>query len=453
MSETTRWEPVARASAHLSLHQAAITQGFDGLVLRELMRVINAHPSLVAHARVLENLASLLADIRTGAVGRLGGWQIHLDEWIRFCEWAASSRGALSRLSGLHQFDEQPKHAKDHPHIGEGVDRHSVVAAMWNRHESVLIYPAPADNVAAQRYYKLQAHLLHTYIDARWTWVKLDAYETHVGAKEWPVAPAPTAAAARAIREFSHAAYDRLLSKLDTDCQDTDFYLHMQNFEGQDDQLPKDKWIRAEAYLIHLKRYFKAAGRVQSGKRPRKRHHAGGGGGTGSKVRIPGFVSVPKTGLVIGLPHANDVDCDGDDAWPTGGNVYWGMPVENEGDDLLSQETSGWCPSEDLEPVLELVDADEYAKAMHRIQYGQLAREMAAQSYAWDWNQITSGELQWLLKLTPFRGQSSTKRKNRAKWNQLQGQLQKGYCCSCGSMVSHLSSVNSSITARPSKRP
>jgi len=397
-SNAATWDAVSAAPAHASLRKAAVDSGFNESVLRELLRVINAHPRLVAHGRVFENLASLLAHIRTGVVGRLGEWQLHLDNWIHFCEWASVNRGDLSNLHGLQQFNEQPKHSTDHPHIGEGVDRHAVVAAMWNRHESAWTSPPGTDTPHAQRYFWLQAHLLRSYIDARWKWASLDDYEEHVGLKEWPIAPAPTAAAARAVREFSHSAYDSFLSGLNTTLPDTDFFVELRRFNGQVNLLPEDKRIRAEAYLVHLKRYFKAAALVQSGKRPKTRRGNGSGGGPGTRARIPGYISVPDTKLVTRPPDLNDLDDGIEESWPSVGIEYWGIPKE-EKDEVQSMEKSGLCPTEDLEPVLELVDAADYTKAMYGIHYGPVARDMAAQTYAWDWKQLTSGELLqlWML--------------------------------------------------------
>lgn len=388
----SHWDAPTNALAHLSLRQAAVTNGFDELVLRELLRVINAHPRLVAHAKVFENLVSLLDHIASGSVGRLGDWSANMNEWIVFCGWASLNAGALSDLPGLHQFNDQPKTNTDHPHLGEGVDRHPVVAAMWNRHQSAPIYPPAPDNMAAWRYFNLQAHLLHSYIDARWTWVDLTTYENHDGPRERPIAPALSNAASRAIREFSHTLYDRYLSNLNSELLDVTFYASVRDFEGDDEGLPAKEQKRADDYLIHMKRYFNAAWRVHSGRRPRSRFRKGGGGGPGSKARIPGFISVAETELFIKNPQTEEAD---EDAWPMSTEFYWGTPGQDDGDQL-AVEKSGLCPSEDLEPILELVEAAEYAEKIHSIQYGHLAREMAAQSYKWDWNQLTAHELKLL---------------------------------------------------------
>lgn len=394
MRTATQWDPPASALAHLLLRQAAIKNGFDDLAVRELLRVINAHPRLVAHARVFDNLVSLLDHIASGSVGRLGNWSVHLNEWVRVCRWASLNANALSKQPGLEQFDDQPQSVKDHPHIGEGVDRHPVAAAMWNRHQSVSIYPPGPDNLAAWRYFNLQTHLLHSYIDARWTWVSLDAYEKHDGPKERPIAPALSGAASRAVREFSHTLYDNYLSKLNSDLLDTAFYMHLRGFEGNDEGLSANEQKRATAYLIHLQRYFSAAWRVHSGRRPRSRFRTGGGGGPGSKVRIPGFISVAETQVFIKNPQ---IDATDEDSWPIPTVSFWGPSGQDDNEnDTLSLEKSGLCPSEDLEPILELVEASEYTAKIHSVQYGYRAREMAAQSYKWDWNQLTTHELKLL---------------------------------------------------------
>jgi len=409
MRSAIQWEPPARASAHLALRQAAAEERFDDLRVRELLRLINAHPRLVAHARVFSNITALLTEMASGSVGPLGPWGIYLDEWIRFSRWTSDNASKLSCITGLADFDLQPIDSTDHPLLGEGVDRHGVVTALWNRHELTTSYPPDASNLPAWHHFRLQAHLLYSYIDARWRWVPLTLYENYTKAREDKAAPAWSGNAARAVREFSNCCYDTYLSTLDSGLAVPDFYKHITKIKGgkvnvltkeERDQaepgLTKEEFDRAELYLAYLKRYFRKAWRSYEGHRPRTSTGGGGGGGPGRRKHLPGFVGIPKTGLILKKPPKGDFHDPEEDVSPPVGELYFGDVDAEDGMDGTAMEESGLSPSEDIEPVLELVGAEAYASKMYGVQYAHLAREMAAQSYRWDWNQLGNGELRTL---------------------------------------------------------
>lgn len=427
MRTAISWTPPSTAEAHLSLRLAASSSEFDDLALRQLFRLINAHPKLVAHGRILGNISALLAEIATSSIGPLGPWASYLDQWIKIARWASVQAPKLSLLPGLGQFNDQPQHVTNHPLLGEGVERHGVVAALWNRHESCTQYPPAPENEPGWRYFRLQAHLLYSYISARWKWVLLEDYESHAGARERP-APALSGPASRAIREFSLNSYNQFLAEINPALPAPAFYQQLREAQGGDEVLLEDLQDRAESYLVILQRYFKAAWRIHNGKRPKSSNRTGGGGGLGSKDRIPGFISVEDTLLVLKRPPDKlTIDTD-EDAWPPIGDLYWGPSGADEDIDSMAMEKSGLSPSEDLEPILELVDADQYAQKMHGAYFGHLAREMAAQSYLWDWSKISRGELCSLwasLENTIDAAYRNPSNKSKARYSQISALMLK----------------------------
>jgi len=430
MRTAISWESPSTSQAHRSLRKAAIQSGFDDLALRHLLRLINAHPRLVAHARIFTNIAALLEEIAKGSVGPLGPWATYLNAWISMTEWASKQESYLSGLDGLHQFNKKPQHEKDHPLLGEGVDRHGVVASLWNRHESCQQYPPDPKNEPGWRYFRLQAHLLYSYFDARWRWVSLNDYESHKGAKERPIAPALTGPASRAIREFSLQRYDRFLEKINPSLPAPEFYRQIRDEDGNDDDLPAELQEKAESYLVILQRYFTRAWRVHNGRRPSAVHRIGSGGGLGSKDRIPGFISVEETQLVLERQRKKSTVAadDDEDSWPPINGLYLGYSDTEDEIDSIGMEKSGLSPSEDLEPVLQLVDADQYAKKMHGAYYGHFSREMAAQSYAWDWGKIAQGELHGLwvsLECSINAGYQNPSNKSNARYVQIAALMTK----------------------------
>lgn len=427
MSSLARvWEPIDESAAHQSLRSAAVTHGFEEVTVRRFLSVVNAHPKLVAHAQVFCNLSALLEHIQTGDVGEVGEWAPQLPDWIRLCSWAWESRLELKQLPGLGQFDEQPAHNRDNPHLGEGVDRHPVAAALWCRHESTPTYPPLPSFPGAYRYFNLQAHLAFSYIHARWKWVDLERYESYKGHKEWPAAPALSAAAARAVREFSHQKYDPLLSALMNGNGAQAFYRALSTFEINEIDLPESLQTRASDYITHLQRYFRAAKRVLNGGRPRIRRRDGGSGGPGVREKIPGYVHLTGSELLFIKPSS------GGTSQSSGGHStttsIWAPPPVELPFNPSDIEVSGLCPSELLEPVLDFVDAENYGASMHRARYAQLAIEMAAQKYAWDWSQLTRQELNLLwgrLNVDIQAAYNNPSNKAKARYQQMAALLVK----------------------------
>ncbi|MBK7002921.1 MAG: hypothetical protein IPH35_24170 [Rhodoferax sp.] len=377
------------SQAHKNLLEAAQGVGYDSDTVRQLLRLINAHPHLVAHARVFANIAEYLAVIQTGKLGIVAEWGQYIASWIDFCRWAADNADAITTLPGLDQFNHQPENEHDHPLLGEGVDRHGVVTALWNRHQSSPSYPPDPDNRQALRFFYLQTHVLLSYVQARWKYAELNFYENYDGKKERPVAPALSGAATRSIREFSLQTYDQFLSLLSPELPVPEFFVDIAKFRGNLASLPLDIQAKAGNYLSALKRYFRGAWNVHKGKKPRRPQHGGGGGSKAKRERRPGFIHFASEGVEFEKSRYTTEDADFPESV---GEMVWIDTGSGDDDTPRQMELSGLAPTETLEPIFRLVDADEYRKSIQRLHFASLAQEMAAQSYSWSWEKLGRGE-------------------------------------------------------------
>src|SRR5487761_2793763 len=198
--------------SHRAFLDAANMAGEDREALKRLLWLINAHPTLVAHVRVFENLLAHIDSplCNTESLSWAGEWKVDIPAWHSICTWVSKQKTSLSHMVGLELFDEQPRNELHNPHLNSGVGRHGVAAALWSRHQSVDDYPPPSDlqYAPAERYFQLQTHLFLSYADARFCLSQKHAnlgqsfYESYAQELEAPIAPALTASIGLAVREF-----------------------------------------------------------------------------------------------------------------------------------------------------------------------------------------------------------------------------------------------------------
>lgn len=388
------------SSAHISLLSAAAHAGHDREALRRLLWLTNAHPTLVAHVQVFQNLLAMLesAACQPEELAWAGDWTLDIPAWRALCRWMSDARQVLARLPGLDEFDRQPRHAHDNPHVRQGVGRHGVVACLWNRHEHAPTYPPEADGpIAATRYFTLQTQVFLSYVESRHRLSDLDAYEHHSGLDEWPVAPAPTAALGLAVREFSHAHYGALLSQFPAAASPleytraligSEFILDESLFPATGDSADS-MVLDAVRYLETIRRYFRRFALVMGGWAPPQRRRQGQGGSGGHGWRS-GFIHYqPGSRVLIAKREARPDDPDlpyqeSDQVWidlATDGNCYA---------DTMAGEVERL---EDLEEVFRLYDPQEIGGRLHQTRLQDLAMEAHAQHFVFDYTRPTREEL------------------------------------------------------------
>ena len=395
------------SKAHLSLREIAKQDGLDVSDLRDLLWLINAHPDLVSHARVFDNLRHLLGEIANYGVGNESTWLSAVPSWIKICEWACTKAEQITKLEGLEDFDKKSRDEKlHHPLNRAGFSRHGVISALWNRHESVIRNPQftypPIPNTPAWRYFRLQARLLYSYMDISHQISMRDGYEKHSDEKELLDENLQSNSAGRAVRELNKIKHENILIELGLDKESSDFYINIKdvksNYRNITDINERNK---IEQYIEYLKRYFETCLHPKIRKKGKNRSDQSGS--SQSKGPVTGFI-----GLGHGLLQDKHQQSD-EDSFELQRAIFLVPSDPTEKIDPKELERSGLCPQEDFEPILELVDANEYANKMFGAYRGQRAREMSAQSYGWDWNKLTLGETKTL-------------------WAQLEKKIAQAYC-------------------------
>lgn len=386
--------------AHLSILCAAENAGHDRDALRRLLWLINAHPALVAHAQVFENVLAILESpaCQPGQLVWASAWILDIPAWQTLCRWMAHDRQTLTTLAGLDEFDRQPRHERDNPHVRQGVGRHGVVACLWNRHEHAATYPPEANGaVSATRYFTLHTEVFLSYVESRHRLSDLGAYEHHAGLDEWPVAPAPTAALGLAVREFSHAHYGAILSQFPAATSPLEYTRALIGSEfivdeslfpttgDSSDSIVLD----AVRYLETIRRYFRRFALVMGGWVPPQRRRKGHGGSGGHGWRS-GFVHYQAASRVLISKRESRPD-DPDLPYQQSDEVLIDLAAE---EDCCAGTMAGEIERlENLEALFRLYDPEEIGGRLHQRRLQDLAMESHAQHFAFDFARPTKEEL------------------------------------------------------------
>jgi hypothetical protein len=407
-----KFQAPARSPAHQSLIAACLDAGLDPMMLRRMLWLINAHPELVAHAQVFENLGVLLKAAQS--IPNIFVHQELLDEllhWIEICQWIITNRAALVQDPALALLDLKPRHQRDHPLLGHGVARHAVVTALWNRHHSNCADTYPPDpqrNSVAYQYFQLQMQTLAAYIQARFNYGRtragaryegLDHYEHYEGSNEWPLTPYRTSDVGLAIRELSLPEHDEVVTLLPADLSAQDYARSMAAIDTSSRVDVDGKPDRIGRYLGSLKKYFAWYATLlgqgvgyQLHRRTRSERYSSGG-----RQRRPGYVNLPDVpGVFIQYDQPADFGEDSDEMDGIESATVFIDVGQEEDEETSSLEAAGLSPAESLEPVLLLYSADELGSKLAELKRQQLAIQMQAQPLPFAYTTPTPLELRTL---------------------------------------------------------
>lgn len=393
------FESPENSVAFRSLLDALQAEGIDSAPISRLFWLINAHPRLIAHARVFHHVASLLdAPAFSGIDNQFGQWVEDIPAWRRFGLWVGQSADKLAVLEGLDRLFETPKNDRDHPILGEGVGRHALVAALWPRHQSEAAYPPEADEESvAWRYYCLQAQMLLSQLESRSKHSKQSDFEQYDGDPEFARTPCATASACLALREFSLSKYGSVILKIEPSLPANLFLTQLLDLCFSSSMVGDADCDDAERYFLSLQRYARRYLSVRIGIwRGRRRRHRDVTNGSGGHIRRPGFVDlggVPGVYVLDGEPPPDDDDI----AWQPGSQVY----VSNTSGGYEHDSESG--PEEGLEHVFDLVYPEQVGGARAKARYQNLAIEMSAQQFAWNFSELTPTEISELQEFLAAR--------------------------------------------------
>ena len=376
------------SESHHSLLAAASAAGQDPLSLRNLLWLTNSHPKLIAHAQVYQHMLAHFdsATFQTSNLEWAESWKTEVANWISICTWMLKNKLRLSALPGLQQFDLSLDGRN--PHINNGVIRHGVVAAMWNRHEDAVQYPPTPSNEsdACTRYFGLQGHLLASYIDSRFRLSGLDFYEKYDSAPERPIAPMKTQEVGLAVRVFSMKKYASFIELLPL-CDSTQEFSNSISTvrikaDSQDDDI-------AVHYMDSIRRYFDRFSRVQNGEKPTQSHRKGWGG-RGGGARRHGYVNVPGPTDVL-VEELRESGNDPDTPKRASQRFFVNLDEPSRADPK-ALEASGLSPDETMEDVLALYSPEELKGRLYSSYLQRLAIETSAQAFPFDSSQLTPTE-------------------------------------------------------------
>jgi len=386
-----QFDAPSSSPAFIALLNAAENANFERGTIRALLWLINAHPELVAHARVFKHLAVLLeSSIFEQLSPTIYPWVTSIPSWIKFCRWVSSNTANLEKKAGLARINEVARAITNHPMMRAGVGRHAVVAALWCEHESSARYPPEDDqtHTIARRYFCLQAHLLLSYIDSRARHTTLEAFESYAEEAEFGRTPGNTAGPGRAFREFSRNVYSQLLAEVDTTLTPDAFLLRIGALRFNGQMIGSADPDDVSRYLSEVQRYFRRYADVRRGiaSRSDKRKHQSRSGDGGHKHRH-GYVRCPSIDGVY-FRKLRQKPEDEDIPWTAGGDVFL-FEDDQDGDDALS----GLAPDETIQHVFHLYHPHELKSALTQLRYQRLALEMNGQHFCWDYKELTEAEI------------------------------------------------------------
>lgn len=153
--------------SHKALIDAVTRAGFASDDLRRLLWLINAHPKLIAFTQISENLEQIFTCEPFKNLNPVQyAWIEGIPAWLEILRWINGNQNTLSAIPALKEFFRSPQgNDNRHPLSREGMTRHGLYTALWNRHESGAgkLVTAPL----SQQYLSLQAQFTIAVMSAR----------------------------------------------------------------------------------------------------------------------------------------------------------------------------------------------------------------------------------------------------------------------------------------------
>jgi len=388
------------SAAHQTLIALAGAEGLDTEAIRDLLWLINAHPSLIAHDYVFRHIGQILkSDLCADEnLTWADDWKDNIPGWQAFCAWIDLKASALANEhSVLAELTKVEADNKKNPLIRQGSTRHGIVTALRTVHESAIDSSQTEDQ---KRYLHLQGHCMLAFIEARFQESTRDQYESYDDVEEFPKnAPTPSDPVGLAIRTLSHNKWKDLLERLPKDANTEVFSTEIVHFFSK----KTNKTLDSEERLIRarLRLCFERLDEIfttgHSSYAPRKGHDQSTGGGKIQHGFIDRNLAAGEILVQPALPTCEDPDI-AVQTLPTVSFV-----ALNEDESIRDLEADGIHPSEHQEEIFQLYDPKAEAGTLQKLRYQQCALDMAAQHFPWDYSQLTAGELTRLHRAIEHR--------------------------------------------------
>lgn len=405
---------IGESPAYLALIRETRGQHQDEEALDALLWLIGAHPLLIGHAQIFENIKALVArpTFTESQLSWAGNWTDSLDRIRGWLAWFSDQRSNLEATPGLARLFEPPTNKAAHPLVGQHVDRHPVAAALWNR------VNGPED--VREAYMQLQGHVLAMYAESRVrSAVGLQEFLAYRGAREFGATPMNAGPVGRAVRELADIELATSLVQLPPRSSTQQFATAIRLLSIDYRAFNSAQRARIGEAMGAVVDYFKAlpALLTREGLHPRTRQ--AGRGRQAESYERPGHIAyAPGSSVLVTQPNC------GDDSTPLIEVAF--VPAPELGDDSTSLEGSGLSPVEVVEPILTLREYDALVAMRSSMSFQRSAAELRSQPLACSVDQASAADLHAIclaFRLAQSNAASAVRGQRTSRLQALKGAL------------------------------
>lgn len=345
--------------------------------LDTLLWLLGAHPQLIGHARIFENLRSvlLLPMMEDMQLSWAGNWTASLPAIRELLAWFSAEKHLLAEIQALAPVFAAATNKAEHPLVGQHVDRHPVAAALWCR----------AVSDVASEFQELQGHALVMYAEARGRAATPRAdFFTYSGTREFAPSPMNGGPLGRAIRELAKPELAPALIQLPRARSTRQFANLLKTFTADFREVDSTSKSRMDDALASIKAHFANLENMlkREGLHARTRKAGQRSGSTGRQGYAPYASGSPI--LLMNPGSTNEA----------GGLITVATvldPSPEDDDQVL--EASGLCPLEVIEPLLHLYEYEELAAKASSLNLQQATMESHAQAMRYSTDHASAADV------------------------------------------------------------
>jgi hypothetical protein len=348
--------------------------------LDTLLWLLGAHPHLIGHARIFENLRSLLLlpMLEDMQLSWASTWTASLPAIRELLAWFSAEKHVLVEIQALTPMFAAPTNKAEHPLVGRHVDRHPLAAALW----------CQATSEVAAEFLELQGHALVMYAEARGRAAAQRAdFFTYAGTREFAPSPMNGGPLGRAIRELAKPELAPALIQLPRARSTRQFANLLKTFTADFREVDSTSKSRMDDALASIKAYFAKLEDMlkREGLHARTRKAGQRGGSTG----LHGYASYAAGSPILLM---NPGSTNQAAALITVAAVLDPSPD----DDDHALEASGLCPLEVVEDLLQLYEYEELAGKASSQNLQQATMESLAQAMRFSTDHASAADVEAL---------------------------------------------------------
>lgn len=345
--------------------------------LDTLLWLLGAHPQLVGHARILENVRALLQlpMLEDMQLSWAKDWTASLPAIRELVVWFCTEKSQMVEIQSLAPLFAAPANKAGHPLVGQHVDRHPVAAALW----------CQADSEFAAEYLELQGHVLAMYAEARGRAAEQRAdFFTYSGTREFAPSPMNGGPLGRAVRELAKPELAPALIQLPRARSTRQFANLLKTFTADFRDVDSTVKSRMDDALASIKAYFANLENMlkREGLHARTRKAGQRSGSTGRQGYAPYASGSPI--LLMNPGSTNEA----------GGLITVAAVLDpSPEDDDQALEASGLCPLEVVEELLHLYEYDELGAKASSLNLQQATMESHAQAMRYSTDHASASDV------------------------------------------------------------